>query len=122
MKTNSKELHKAITTILKTRVSTVSYENIPKPVTYPYAVFSTRLLGTSSGRQNYQLEVDVVSRDIETTEDLADLIQEDLDYQVINNSKIFFHVYRSTRYPVVEEDKDIERRHLVFDLYFYTKE
>jgi len=122
VKTNSKELHKALTAILKARVSTVAYENIPKPVTYPYVVFSTRLIGTSSGQQRFQLEIDVASRDIETSEDLADLIQEDLDYRTFSNDKIFFHAYRSSRYPVVEEDKGIERRHMTFDLYFYTKE
>ena len=121
MKTNSKELHKAITTILKSHVTNVAYENIEKPVSYPYAVFSTRLLGTSSGQQRYQLDIDVASRDTSVTEELADLIQDDLDYVTYTNDKIFFHVYRSTRYPVVEEDKGIERRRMTFELYFYSR-
>lgn len=122
MKTNSKELHKALTAIIKQRVATVYYENIPKPVTYPYAVFSLRLLGTASGQQRYQLDVDVASRDIQESEDLSDRIQDDLDYVAVSNEKLYFHTYRSTRYAVVEEDKGIERRHLTFELYFYSRE
>ena len=121
MKSNSKELHKAITTLLKTRVSTVSYLNIPKPISYPYAVFNLRLVGTSYGQQQYQLEIDVVTRDIASVEELADNIQDDLDYYVFKDTNVFFHAYRSSRYPVVEEDKGIERRHLTFELYFYTR-
>lgn len=121
MKTNSKQLHKAIMTIVSFRVTNTAYENIPKPVVYPYAIFSTRLLGTNYGQHRIQLDIDVASRDTETTEDLADLIQDDLDYITYSDDNIFFHVYRSTRYPVVEEDKGIERRRMTFELYFYTR-
>ena len=122
MKTNSAQLHKAIRNLLIPSVTNVYYENIPKPATYPYAVFSTRLMGTTSGQQSYQLEIDVAAKDQKTVEDLADSIEDNFDYLSFANQYLFFHVYRATRYTVVEEDKSIERRHLTFDLYYYTRE
>lgn len=121
MKTNSADLHEALYSIISALVENTAYENIPKPVTYPYAVFSTRILGHYYGQYRYQVDVDVASRDIATVETLADSIMEHLDHRTYDTTTIFFHVYHSSRYTVVEEDKGIERRHLTFELYFYSR-
>lgn len=126
MKINTNELRKEIAAVMASALTGVTnriyYLNFPKPATYPYAVFELREVSSVDGRTSYTLEADLVSQDVKTTNSMADAVSDALDHGVVTTTKLFFHAYRSRRYAVVEEDKNIQRVHLQMDLFYYTKE
>lgn len=129
MKSNTDKLRKEIVSLISTTGSTalssrVYYLNFPKPATYPYVVYDLRETQTLDGRTSFTLELDCVDHAAvpKTVNALADAIQDALDHCVVNTTDLFFHCYRSRRYPVTEDDKEIRRIHLQMELYYYTKE
>ena len=126
MKHDTNKLRKEVKSVLASAITgetdRIYFLDFPKPATYPYVVFDLREVGESYGKTAYALEVDVVSRDEYKTVSLADKIGNAFDHDAVSTNDLFFHSYRSRRYPVVEEDKTIERVHLQMDLFYYTKE
>ena len=122
MKSNTNELRKELTTLLKTVTSNVYWRNVRNPQK-PYMMYSARELGTTDGRTNVQLEVNIVADTAASVNTLADSVQDLFDGKVDQtSSKVMFYSYRGTRQPVDEEDKSIERIRLMIDLYVYSKE
>lgn len=126
MKTDTNKLRKEIRAEMVAALNGVTdriyYLNFPKPATYPYVVFELREMLVADGRTSYTLEVDVVSKDNATTISMADKVADAIDHCAVMTNDLFFHSYRSRRYAVVEEDKNIQRVHLQMDLFYYTKE
>lgn len=126
MKTNTNKLRKELKSILTNALTGVTdkiyYLDFPKPPAYPYVVFELREVLVVDGRTSYQLEIDVVSKDAQTTISMADKVGDTLDHDAVMTNDLFFHAYRMRRYAVVEEDKNIQRVHLQMDLFYYTKE
>ena len=126
MKTNTNKLRKKLKEIMTGALTGVTdkvyYLNFPKPPSYPYVVFELREMIVVDGRTTYQLEVDIVSKDAATTISMADKLGDALDHDAVTTADLFFHSYRSRRYAIVEEDKNIQRVHMQMDLFYYTKE
>lgn len=122
MKSNTNELRKELTALLKTVTSNVFYRTIKNP-TKPYIVFVAKDLGTTDGRTSVQLEVNIVAETAAMVNTLADSVQDLFDGKVDQASqKVMFYAFRGTRQSIDEEDKSIERIRLMIDLYVYSKE
>jgi len=122
MKINYNDMRKEIASIIKTATSVNSYY-LNRPATaYPYIVFDLKEVACIDGQTTYNLEVDVFTKDIKTTNDHADSIEQAFDHYIGGDSKFFFHSYRARRYDVVEEDKTVKRVHIQMELYVYSKE
>lgn len=126
MKTDTNKLRKKLKEIMAGALTGVTdkvyYLNFPKPASYPYVVFELREMLVVDGRTSYQLEIDVVSKDSQTTISMADKLGDALDHDAVTTTDFFFHSYRARRYAIVEEDKNIQRVHMQMDLFYYTKE
>lgn len=123
MKHNENELRKALTALLGQMCANVHYKNFPKPAVYPYFVYDCRQVGSGeSGRINYQIDIDVISKSDKTTIDLSDAVMDMFDHCTYSTEKLFFHAYNSTAQPVVEDDKGIARLRIVVELFYYSKE
>lgn len=116
-----KELRKQIQGILKTICNNVYYENGAQ--FYPYVVFEISELAYEAGKHSCQLEINVINKGEDTTvvEQIADDIEGMLDSYSYNDTLLQFRTFKGSRKIVREEDKQIKRRRLLFELYYYTK-
>lgn len=121
MKSNTNELRKELTTLLKTVTTNVYYRKISRP-TKPYIVFTVKELSTTAGRTSCQLEVNCVAKTPAAVNTMADSVQDIFDGEIDNGTKLMFYAFRGSRQIVEEEDKSIERIRLMIDLYVYSKE
>lgn len=123
-RTNTKELRSQIKRILETYCGRVYFNQTETPVTYPYCIFSLTLLFEDCGRKAYQLEVNLVDlgKQTERVELIADNIQDLLDHYDFSNEKISFTTYIGQRSLIPEQNKELKRVRLLFNLYVYSKE
>jgi len=123
MKSNTNEIRRQISSLIRDAADVQPfYINRPSNVAYPYILYEYKEINSVDGQTSGTLEVDIVTKDKKTVNDMADQIQDAFDHNVVNTDKLMFHSYRARRYPVVEEDKSIQRIHLQMDMYVYSKE
>lgn len=122
MKSNTNAIRKQIRNVILNFCSNVNYRKIPQPASYPYTTFLLQELQTEYGKTQCRLEINCVSKNAEEVEQLADNIQDKLDGYSYLDDKTSFEVYRLQRDIIEEEDKDIERRRLTFELNYYKRE
>lgn len=114
-------LRTALQTILKAKASNVYYEEAPDTHPYPYVVYELSELSHDSGRTLIQLEVNVIDHGDSTSvaESLADDIQDALHKLYYIDTSIQFSSYKNQRNTVKEDDKQIIRRRLLFEIHLH---
>ena len=114
-------LRTALQTILKAKTSNVYYEEAPDTHPYPYVVYELGELSHDSGRTLIQLEVNVIDHGDSTSvaEALADDIQDALHKLYYIDTSIQFSSYKNQRNTVKEDDKQIIRRRLLFEIHLH---
>ena len=122
MKSNTNAMRKQIRSEILQFCSNVNYRKIPQPITYPYTTFLLKELQTADGQTQCRLEVNCVAKTAEEVETLADNIQDRFDGYSHLDDKTAFEIYRLQRDIIEEEDKEIERRRLTFELNYYKRE
>lgn len=115
------ELRKALTATLKTVATNVYYEQAPDNATYPYLVFDLTDIYHQDGKTLMELEVNVLDYGTNTAsaELIADTLQETLHRADYINSFLQYRLYRGLRQKVEEEDKQLIRRRLTFELHLH---
>ena len=123
MKRNTKELRRVVTALLSSVAPSVSFSDTTQE-SYPHTVFDLSQVLYDSGRMLYTLEVNIVyyGDDSTTADDTADRVQELFDGGNYNGDKISFYTRINTRNNVIEADKSVVRRRLLFELNLYSKE
>ena len=114
-------LRTALQTILKAKASNIYYEEAPDTHPYPYVVYELSELSHDSGRTLIQLEVNVIDRGDSTSvaETLADEIQDALHKLYYIDASIQFSSYKNQRNTIKEDDKQIIRRRLLFEIHLH---
>ena len=117
----TESLKTEVKSLLKTQAVRVSYGSAPKKKEYPYVVFELSELGFSDGKTTYQLEVNAVdSGDVsKPVDDLSDNIQKKLHGTCLLNEDIQFVVYRGARQSVTEDNPDLIRRRMLFEVHLH---
>ena len=112
--TRRTELHR----LFKTLTTNVYYEGNQDPAVYPRLVFDLSEVTYDSGKTLYQLEINIIDYGTSTkiVENLADTVQSTLNKYYFINDEIQFAVYRGLRQKVEEDDKQIIRRRLLFEI------
>ena len=84
----------------------------------PFLVFLLEEVTRDGEISQYDLEVDISDYGTDDTqiEDIADAVQDGLDYLYHIDDKQEFRIYAETRNTVEETDKNIMRRRLTFAL------
>ena len=123
MKRNTKELRRVVTALLSSVAPSVSFSDTTQE-SYPHTVFDLSQVLYDSGRMLYTLEVNIVYYGDDSTlaDDTADRVQELFDGGNYNGDKISFYTRINTRNNVIEADKSVIRRRLLFELNLYSKE
>lgn len=112
------ELRTQLNIIFKTLTSKVYYEEANADSPYPYLVYELSELVNNYGKTTLQLEVNVLDYGTNSTvvETLADLVQDTLHKCYFINDKIQFSIYKGNKIIVKEEDKQIMRRRMTFEI------
>ncbi|MBQ7094295.1 MAG: hypothetical protein IJN84_07260 [Clostridia bacterium] len=123
MKRNTKELRRVVAALLSGVAPSVSFSDTTQE-SYPHTVFDLSQVLYDSGRMLYTLEVNIVyyGDDSTAADDTADRVQELFDGCNYNGDKISFYTRINTRNNVIEADKSVIRRRLLFELNLYSKE
>lgn len=86
--------------------------------TYPYITFDITEFSDMYGTTKGQVEVNCVGRGKSADmDDLADEVQSLLHNYQYFDSTVSFRLYKNARTTIEEEDKNIVRRRILFDLH-----
>ncbi len=104
--------------LFETLTTKVYYEGTQEPGKYLYLVFELNEVSYADGKTLMQLEVNIFDygTNKRVVDDLADMIQEILNKYYFINNEIQFVVYKGLRQKVEENDKEIIRRRLLFEI------
>ena len=121
METNN--LRTLVRTKLLSRSTRVYYGVAPAGAEYPYTVFELKELSSGDGLSLQELEVHVLDYGTESApaEDTADGIQADLDHFQALTDDFEVSIYKERRQPLYEDDKQIIRRRLTFQVRLYWR-
>ena len=123
MKRNTKELRRVLVALLASVAPSVSLSDT-KQESYPHTVFDLSQVLYDSGRTLFTMEVNIVGYGDDTVsiDDNADRVQELFEDCNFNGDKISFYTRINTRNNIIEADKSLIRRRLLFELNLYSKE
>lgn len=124
MKFNIIALRERVQAILSAEVGEVFYSEATSPAIYPYAVFELLYIGEDYGKHLLQLDINLIDRGADTSviENLADNIQNKLDFFHYTDDVLSISTYITKRNEIQEKNKENKRRLLTFQLNYYSKE
>jgi len=122
MKSNTNAIRKQLRTVLLQFCPEVDYRKRRKQIVYPYITFLLKILQSTDGKTQCRLEVNCVAKDAAEVETMADGIWDIFDGYSHLDEHSAFEVYQLQRDPIEEEDKEIERRRLTFELNYHKRE
>ena len=116
-------LRAAIMTLLGSLKVPVYYENAIKDTPYPYVVFELESIDYSNNRDDVILTVNVWDKgyDSSVVEDLADSIEDIFNYNNYPTDDVLPTFFKANRMVVLDEDKEIRRRQLQFQVQNYER-
>lgn len=115
------KLRTAIADKLKNILPDVYYSHAPDGAGLPRAVFLIDTIEGEDGMLNADLSIDIadIGTDDTALETCAGKIQEALDYEVYFDEGIAFESYADTRSRIDENEKNIMRVRLTFNIRAY---
>lgn len=107
--------------ILKNVTANVEYEEANDSTPYPYVVYELTEVMHDYGKTLFELEVNVMdySPKSRVVDALADNIQDALHKKYYIRKGIQFVSYKDRRNIVREEDKQVKRRRLLFEVHLH---
>lgn len=114
-------------TVVKTLLSPLNvpvyYENSIDTSSYPYIVFELESIDYNNNRDDVILTINVWDRNIDskTVEDLADDIEDIFNYNNYPTDYVLPTFFKVNRLNVLDEDKEIRRRQLQFQVQNYER-
>lgn len=118
------DLRKLITSQLNQTNGTTYHRTAPNDAVEPYKVYTLSRVDLGDlSRDDYTLTVDVWDRanDPRTVEELCDQIEDQLNAANLPQNSILPTIFRESRYPVEEQDKEIQHEQLTFSVQLYTR-
>lgn len=118
------DLRELVTEKLNTIRGASYYRKAPDDANFPYKTFDlSRMDAGNSHRDDIDLCVDIWDRciDPKSVDEIADKIEELFDVVNIPRDTILPTFFRTSRYPVEDQDKNIQHTQLHFLVELYTK-
>lgn len=99
------------------------YEEAPKEIEYPYAVFSLKRISVEDHRQSYILEINVWDRNryYSRAEEMMDSLEKKLDKSIDLNDILMAYFYGGARQNIPDKDKEIKHIREQFEMYVYER-
>lgn len=116
-------LRKEIQSLLKSKASSVYYQDAPETASFPYVIFDFPNSFDNFGQDVYNLDIDIWDNKINTTdlEVLADTLWDSLNKYTHIDANIQFVIYRMNRLALKDNDPSIRRRKLIFQVRFLKR-
>ena len=101
----------------------VYYQNATKNTQFPYVVYDLPNSFTNQDQDIFNLDIDIWDNQEDTTnmEKLATIIWRELHRYRYIDEDIQFTIYRMNRLNIVDDDKRIKRRKLIFQVRYYDR-
>lgn len=101
----------------------VYYQNATKDTQFPYVVYDLPNSFTNQDQDIFNLDIDIWDNEEDTTnmEKLATIIWRELHRYRYIDEDIQFTIYRMNRLNIVDDDKRIKRRKLIFQVRYYDR-
>lgn len=115
----------AIKQALEEYHSRVHYQRAPSDIIFPYVVYDFPNSFMNGDQEVFNLDVDIWDNKNDTTEleTLASNIWREFNKYHYLDDNIQFSIYRDNRLPPLDEDdKNIKRRKLIFQLRFFDRQ
>lgn len=122
--TKTNALKKLVQTKLKTLTTNVYHEIANEDAMYPHIVFEFRRIDLGDlSRQDYILEINVWDKQKSSTrvDELADNVESLLQAQNLPQNTILPTFYLIDRQNIPDEDKEIKRRRIQFQIQNYER-
>ena len=119
------DLRTLVTTQLRTVCQRTYYNSATRDTAYPYVVFTLSRVDLGDlSRDDFDLCVDIHDKapDPKTVDQLADSIEAIFNDANLPQETILPTFFRASRYPVEENDKNMQHVQLHFDVELYTLE
>lgn len=99
------------------------YSEAPTNATYPYSVFDITINSKDDNKYSCTLEINVWDKNqyYSRAEELADRTSKLLDGTIKLSDEVLFYCFEGSRDHVLDEDKQIKRIRMQFELYFYER-
>ena len=124
MSSKTLDLRRLIAEKLGTVTGGTYYRTAPNNAPYPYKVFSLDRVNLADlARDDIDLTVDVWDRglDPKRVEQIADEIEELFNAANLPQESILPTIFRDSRYPIMDDDKQLQRIQLHFLVQNYTR-
>lgn len=118
------DLRRELTKLLKKYHSRVYFQKAPSTAKMPYIVFDLPNAFDNEGQEIFNLDIDIWDNRQDTTEleTLASQLWKELNYYRHIDESIQFSIYRENRLPPLDEDdNNIKRRKLIFQLKYFDR-
>lgn len=104
--------------LFKTLITNVYHEEAPDTANNPYLVYELSEVFFNYGKTVFQLEINILDygKSSSAIENLADAVQRKFNKHHYIDKNIQFTIYQGLRQTVKEEDKEIVRRRLLFEI------
>lgn len=118
------DLRRELTKLLKKYHSRVYFQKASSTAKMPYIVFDLPNAFDNEGQEIFNLDIDIWDNQQDTTEleTLASQLWKELNYYRHIDESIQFSIYRENRLPPLDEDdNNIKRRKLIFQLKYFDR-
>lgn len=115
------EIRKIITKALKEQNINVYYEEADKNATFPYMVYELKNSPVYLNRDDLILTIDIWDKDnkSERIEIITDNVEKLSNKNRWSEGNTYATLYLTSRVPIRDEDKQIKRRQLTFEVKSY---
>lgn len=117
------DLRRLIQTQLGAVAGATYYNRAPNNAALPYKVFTLQRVDLNDlSRMDYDLQIDIwdVAANPRAVDEIGDAIEQALHEENLPQTTILPTFYRSNRYPVNDDDKDVVHVQLHFEIQLYT--
>lgn len=117
------ELRKVLNSLLKTHHPRVYYQQATDKAQFPYIVYNLPNSFDNEQQEVFSLDVDIWSMGADTTdiEVLAGRLWKVLNGYYHIDTNIQFTTHRATRLVLEDDNPDIKRRKLIFELRYFDR-
>lgn len=117
------ELRTALNSLLRLHHPRVYYQNAPNTAKFPYIVYNLPNSFDNEQQEVFNLDVDVWAMGSDTTEieTLSGSLWKDLNGHHHIDANIQFTTYRASRLTLEDDNPDIKRRKLIFELRYLDR-
>lgn len=117
------ELRKVLNALLKTHHPQVYYQRATDKAVFPYIVYNLPNSFDNEQQEVFNLDIDVWSMGADTTtiETLTGQLWKAFNCYHHIDSNIQFTTYRANRLTLEDDNPDIKRRKLIFELRYFNR-